>query len=85
MRSVFARLEAEGFPADSQALWRQHWDHQLYKALEVQYKQGLEVINKNLAEVRLPCCQGMGAATSLSDGVGVRKHRCRLPTHVCGC
>jgi dynein heavy chain 2 len=52
MREVFGKLEAEGFTAESQAIWRQHWDFQLHKALDVQYKQGLECINKNLPEVR---------------------------------
>jgi hypothetical protein len=32
-------------------LWRQHWDFQLYKALDVQYREGLESINKTLPEV----------------------------------
>lgn len=34
-----------------QQLWRQHWDFQLYKALDVQYRMGLESINKTLPEV----------------------------------
>jgi hypothetical protein len=33
-------------------LWRQHWDFQLYKALDVQYRVSLESINKTLPEVR---------------------------------
>lgn len=39
-------------------LWRQHWDFQLYKALDVQYRVGLESINKTLPEV------GAGGASS---------------------
>lgn len=35
-------------------MWRQHWDFQLYKALEVQYLAGLEMINKTLPEVGRP-------------------------------
>ncbi len=31
--------------------WRQHWNHQLYKALEHQYQTGLEALNKNLPEI----------------------------------
>lgn len=53
MRDTFTRVEAQGYAADSQEVWRQHWDFQLYKALQYQYKQGLECINKNLPEV---CC-----------------------------
>jgi hypothetical protein len=32
-------------------VWRHHWDFQLYKALEVQFRAGLENINKSLPEV----------------------------------
>ncbi len=53
MREVFGRLEAEGYTRESQAVWRQHWDFQLYKALEVQYLSGLEMINKTLPEVEV--------------------------------
>jgi hypothetical protein len=34
-------------------VWRQHWDFQLYKALEHQFKRGLELFNKSMPEVRL--------------------------------
>nr|BBC28429.1 cytoplasmic dynein 1b heavy chain [Yamagishiella unicocca] len=53
MRDVFGRLEAEGYSRESQQVWRQHWDFQLYKALEVQYLSGLEMINKTLPEVEV--------------------------------
>ncbi|KAG2486208.1 hypothetical protein HYH03_015170 [Edaphochlamys debaryana] len=53
MREIFARLEAEGYTRESQAVWRQHWDFQLYKALEVQYLSSLEMINKTLPEVEV--------------------------------
>lgn len=33
--------------------WRQHWNHQLYKALEHQYQTGLEALNKNLPEIHI--------------------------------
>lgn len=33
--------------------WRQHWNHQLYKALEHQYQTGLEALNKNLPEIQI--------------------------------
>nr|BCL66104.1 cytoplasmic dynein 1b heavy chain [Volvox africanus] len=53
MRDIFARLELEGHTRESQQVWRQHWDFQLYKALEVQYLSGLEMINKTLPEVEV--------------------------------
>jgi hypothetical protein len=34
-------------------VWRQYWDYQIYKALEYQFVQGLECINKNLPEVEI--------------------------------
>jgi dynein heavy chain 2 len=34
-------------------VWRQYWDFQLHKALEYQYAQGLELINKTLPEMEI--------------------------------
>jgi hypothetical protein len=48
-------------------LWRQHWDFQLYKALDVQYRVGLESINKTLPEVSLADVSVLGAPYS-GDG-----------------
>ena len=31
--------------------WRIHWDHQLYKVLEMQYKQGLENLSESLMDL----------------------------------
>lgn len=36
-----------------QTVWRQHWDCQLYKALEVQYLQGLECLSQSLPDVEV--------------------------------
>ena len=48
-------------PTSYQAVWRQHWDFQLAKALEVQFRAGLANLTKSLPEVRarasLPCCR----------------------------
>ncbi|XP_038236236.1 cytoplasmic dynein 2 heavy chain 1 isoform X1 [Dermochelys coriacea] len=53
LRSGFASLESQGFlPRDMKA-WRQHWNHQLYKALEHQYQMGLEALNENLPEINI--------------------------------
>jgi dynein heavy chain 2, cytosolic len=52
MRDLFQHLETQGFSGESQQVWRQHWDYQLYKALHHQYSLGLEAINKTLPEVR---------------------------------
>lgn len=44
-------LPAQGFQASDMRAWKQHWDHQLYKALEHQYQMGLEALNENLPEI----------------------------------
>ncbi|KAM9359311.1 cytoplasmic dynein 2 heavy chain 1 isoform 6-T6 [Symphorus nematophorus] len=53
LRTGFATLEAQGFRSDDMRAWRQHWNHQLYKALEHQYQTGLEALNKNLPEIHV--------------------------------
>ncbi|KAI3354358.1 hypothetical protein L3Q82_018881, partial [Scortum barcoo] len=53
LRTGFATLEAQGFRSDDMQAWRQHWNHQLYKALEHQYQTGLEALNKNLPEIHV--------------------------------
>lgn len=51
IRSLFTRLESEGFTKESQRAWQQHWDYQIYKALNVQYSKGLLRVNEALPEV----------------------------------
>ncbi|XP_041920571.1 cytoplasmic dynein 2 heavy chain 1 [Alosa sapidissima] len=51
LRTGFATLESQGFRSGDMKAWRQHWNHQLYKALEHQYQVGLEALNKNLPEI----------------------------------
>lgn len=53
IRSVFTRLESDGFSKETQRAWQQHWDHQIYKALNTQYSKGLISINEVLPEVKL--------------------------------
>ncbi|KAM4743047.1 cytoplasmic dynein 2 heavy chain 1 isoform 3-T4 [Anableps anableps] len=53
LRTGFATLEAQGFRCDDMRAWRQHWNHQLYKALEHQYQTGLEALNKNLPDIHI--------------------------------
>ena len=48
IRSIMDTLEAQGYK-DMKA-WRVHWDHQIYKSLEYQYKLGLESLNESLTE-----------------------------------
>ncbi|KAM3616881.1 uncharacterized protein V6R79_025341 [Siganus canaliculatus] len=53
LRAGFATLEAQGCRSDDMRAWRQHWNHQLYKALEHQYQTGLEALNRNLPEIHI--------------------------------
>ncbi|XP_075347137.1 cytoplasmic dynein 2 heavy chain 1 isoform X3 [Mycteria americana] len=53
LRTVFASLESQGFKSCDMKAWRQHWNHQLYKALEHQYQMGLEALNENLPEINI--------------------------------
>ncbi|KAB1272093.1 Cytoplasmic dynein 2 heavy chain 1 [Camelus dromedarius] len=43
----------KGFQASDMHAWKQHWNHQLYKALEHQYQMGLEALNENLPEINI--------------------------------
>ncbi|XP_073719558.1 cytoplasmic dynein 2 heavy chain 1 [Misgurnus anguillicaudatus] len=53
LRTGFASLESQGFRSGDMKAWRQHWNHQLYKALEHQYQVGVEALNKNLPEINI--------------------------------
>ncbi|MGH0159576.1 UNVERIFIED_CONTAM: hypothetical protein FKN15_075087 [Acipenser sinensis] len=53
LRTGFASLESQGFCSGDMKAWRQHWNHQLYKALEHQYQVGLEALNENLPEINI--------------------------------
>ncbi|XP_068004360.1 cytoplasmic dynein 2 heavy chain 1 [Melanerpes formicivorus] len=53
LRTGFASLESQGFKSSDMKAWRQHWNHQLYKALEHQYQMGLEALNENLPEINI--------------------------------
>uniref|UniRef100_A0A8B9KYF0 Cytoplasmic dynein 2 heavy chain 1 n=1 Tax=Astyanax mexicanus TaxID=7994 RepID=A0A8B9KYF0_ASTMX len=53
LRTGFATLESQGIRVSDMRAWRQHWNHQLYKALEYQYQVGLEALNKNLPEIHI--------------------------------
>ena len=53
MKNVFKRIEDEGVVGLKN--WRVHWDYQLFKALDFQYKVGLESCHETLPQmVRLP-------------------------------
>uniref|UniRef100_A0A8C5PP60 Cytoplasmic dynein 2 heavy chain 1 n=1 Tax=Leptobrachium leishanense TaxID=445787 RepID=A0A8C5PP60_9ANUR len=43
----------QGLRSSDMKAWRQHWNHQLYKALEHQYQMGLEALNENLPEINI--------------------------------
>lgn len=41
------------FQFTNTTLWKNHWDHQLYKALDYQYQLGLEALNQHLPEMKV--------------------------------
>ncbi len=49
IRRVINDIEAEGFT--NTRPWMTHWDHQLYKALDYQYKLGLESCHEILPQI----------------------------------
>uniref|UniRef100_A0ABM5FWF4 Cytoplasmic dynein 2 heavy chain 1 n=2 Tax=Agamidae TaxID=81953 RepID=A0ABM5FWF4_9SAUR len=53
LRAGFSSLESQGFHSRDMKAWRQHWNYQLYKALEHQYQMGLEALNENLPEINI--------------------------------
>ncbi|XP_052794024.1 cytoplasmic dynein 2 heavy chain 1-like isoform X3 [Mya arenaria] len=53
IRHIMADLVQKGFVAEHMAPWKAHWDRQIYKALEFQYRMGLEALNENLPEIRV--------------------------------
>ncbi|XP_019385809.1 PREDICTED: cytoplasmic dynein 2 heavy chain 1 [Crocodylus porosus] len=53
LRSGFTSVEMQGVHSCDMKAWRQHWNHQLYKALEHQYQMGLEALNENLPEINI--------------------------------
>lgn len=50
IHNVFNRVltNVQGVDEKSEEPWKLHWDHQLYKALQVSYKKGLDVLNEAL-------------------------------------
>ncbi|VDK31905.1 unnamed protein product [Taenia asiatica] len=54
MRCRLAEVATAGdYPADHMRPWLAHLDRQLYKALGVQYRLGLEVLNQRMPEMRV--------------------------------
>ncbi|KAI5737300.1 hypothetical protein M8J76_012015 [Diaphorina citri] len=50
MRDIVKEVEGQ---FTNTKLWKNHWDHQLYKALDYQYQLGLEALNQHLPEMKV--------------------------------
>lgn len=50
--SDIAKATASAYSSDRMSKWYQHWDHQVYKALEAVYRFGLESLNENLPDIK---------------------------------
>ncbi|KAJ3070332.1 Cytoplasmic dynein 2 heavy chain 1 [Podochytrium sp. JEL0797] len=53
IRGLISSAQEGGIRVEDTLIWRNHWDHQLYKALEYQYRMSLENLNENLPEVKV--------------------------------
>ncbi|XJO78526.1 hypothetical protein BDV3_002952 [Batrachochytrium dendrobatidis] len=53
IRSIILHIQDGGIAPELTITWRNHWDYQLYKALEYQYQVGLENLNENLPEMKV--------------------------------
>uniref|UniRef100_A0A8D8QIW2 Cytoplasmic dynein 2 heavy chain 1 n=2 Tax=Cacopsylla melanoneura TaxID=428564 RepID=A0A8D8QIW2_9HEMI len=50
MREIVKEVEGQ---FTNTKLWKNHWDHQLFKALDYQYQLGLEALNQHLPEMKV--------------------------------
>ncbi|VEL28583.1 unnamed protein product, partial [Protopolystoma xenopodis] len=54
LRFALADLSSRyGYPASHMAPWRAHLDRQLYKALEAQFRLGLESLSEQMSELQV--------------------------------
>ncbi len=53
-RAIKEKLESvkQRYNEKDRKLWVLHWDHQMYKVIEVSYQMGLESLNENLSEIK---------------------------------
>ncbi|KAL2914266.1 hypothetical protein HK105_206212 [Polyrhizophydium stewartii] len=53
IRGIITAAQEGGIKPELTLTWRNHWDYQLYKALEHQYQVGLESLNESLPEIKV--------------------------------
>eukprot|EP00727_Mastigamoeba_balamuthi_P008574 m51a1_g4339 putative cytoplasmic dynein 2 heavy chain 1 isoform x1 (4695) ;mRNA; f:164362-180818 len=53
IRGIFTSLQEQGHKPQRMQAWMVHWDHQLYKALELQYQRGLSGLSDSIGDI--PC------------------------------
>jgi dynein heavy chain 2 len=53
IRQTIGEATQMGFNEANMKPWLAHWDRQLYKALEYQYKLGLDTLNENMPEIKV--------------------------------
>ncbi|KAH6561492.1 hypothetical protein BASA60_011476 [Batrachochytrium salamandrivorans] len=53
IRKIIDTIQDGGIKPELTLTWRNHWDYQLYKALEYQYQVGLESLNESLPEIKV--------------------------------
>ncbi|KAJ3141233.1 Cytoplasmic dynein 2 heavy chain 1 [Geranomyces variabilis] len=53
IRGIIGLIQDSGIKPEDTLAWRNHWDYQIYKALEHQYQVGLESLNESLPEIKV--------------------------------
>ncbi|KAJ3022561.1 Cytoplasmic dynein 2 heavy chain 1 [Thoreauomyces humboldtii] len=53
IRGTINLVQEDGIDLENTLSWRNHWDYQLYKALEYQFRVGLENLNQSLPEIKI--------------------------------
>lgn len=51
IRNIIQSVEDSGIKQEDTLSWRNHWDYQIYKTLEHQYRLGLESMSERLPEI----------------------------------
>jgi dynein heavy chain 2 len=55
-KSIDVTVQACGCQPGDAKPWKSHWDFQIFKIMEVQYRFGLESLNENLSEMKADLC-----------------------------
>eukprot|EP00727_Mastigamoeba_balamuthi_P008592 m51a1_g4355 putative cytoplasmic dynein 2 heavy chain 1 (4311) ;mRNA; f:228679-242475 len=60
IRGIFSSLQEQGYKPERMKPWMIHWDHQLYKVLEMQYRRGLNGLSDSVSDIPCDLCLKQG-------------------------